>query len=346
MNVVLASMTSRLLLVLVIICQCFCTLLVPQVVGQDSLSLDECPEPNGFYADAVQCDRYYECKNSTISDKLCPDGLVFDELSTFHTATCSFPFSVDCTGRTELQKAHPTPLCPRKNGYFPHEDRAICDQFYFCADGLANKLNCPEGLIFNTENGQCAFSDQIKREGCSSLEFSQFKCPNDPNSPHEHPTYPDPTDCQYYFLCLGGKDARRNGCQAGLVFNPKTSLCDQQENLDSNDNCRSYYNETFLENIRGASGGTRNQAGGTGIKLDTKNRKRVPIVRRKKPRPQVDTQSSIGAKQPTQRRPEAQASGIAGSVTGASGRRRVPAEPRLRAQQASLNRQIVEKLKG
>ena len=28
--------------------------------------VDECPEPNGFYADAVQCDRYYECKDSQV----------------------------------------------------------------------------------------------------------------------------------------------------------------------------------------------------------------------------------------------------------------------------------------
>jgi hypothetical protein len=28
--------------------------------------VDECPVDNGFFADAVQCDRYYQCKNSTV----------------------------------------------------------------------------------------------------------------------------------------------------------------------------------------------------------------------------------------------------------------------------------------
>ena len=28
---------------------------------------DECPVENGFFADAVQCDRYYECKNGKVS---------------------------------------------------------------------------------------------------------------------------------------------------------------------------------------------------------------------------------------------------------------------------------------
>ena len=27
---------------------------------------DECPVENGFFADAVQCDRYYECKNGKV----------------------------------------------------------------------------------------------------------------------------------------------------------------------------------------------------------------------------------------------------------------------------------------
>ena len=90
------------------------------------------------------------------------------------------------------------------------------------------------------------------------------------------------TDCQYFFLCLNGKDARRNGCQVnwlllftfklkytnnqfllvniilisfllqtGLLFNQKTQSCDRQENLAPNDPCRGYYNETFLEGLRG-----------------------------------------------------------------------------------------------
>ncbi len=29
---------------------------------------DECPESFGFYADAVQCDRYYECKDGEVSE--------------------------------------------------------------------------------------------------------------------------------------------------------------------------------------------------------------------------------------------------------------------------------------
>lgn len=39
---------------------------VVAAVAQAQDYVDECPEPNGFYADAVQCDRYYECKNGEV----------------------------------------------------------------------------------------------------------------------------------------------------------------------------------------------------------------------------------------------------------------------------------------
>ena len=35
-------------------------------LGQDVDYTDECPQPYGFYADAVQCDRYYECNNGQV----------------------------------------------------------------------------------------------------------------------------------------------------------------------------------------------------------------------------------------------------------------------------------------
>ena len=38
--------------------------LISGSVAQDYT--DECPEENGFFADAVQCDRYYECKNGEV----------------------------------------------------------------------------------------------------------------------------------------------------------------------------------------------------------------------------------------------------------------------------------------
>ena len=34
--------------------------------GQDDY-ITECPTENGFFADALQCDKYYECKDGEVS---------------------------------------------------------------------------------------------------------------------------------------------------------------------------------------------------------------------------------------------------------------------------------------
>lgn len=70
----------------------------------DSNLSDECPEPDGFFADATQCDKYYACENGVISERLCPDGMVFNDFSPLHEK-CDLPFGIDCTGRTELRKS-------------------------------------------------------------------------------------------------------------------------------------------------------------------------------------------------------------------------------------------------
>lgn len=73
------------------------------VYGQTAES--ECPEKNGVFADSVQCDRYYECDNFVLSEKLCADGLVFADLANSFQGRCDFPFNVDCAGRPELRKS-------------------------------------------------------------------------------------------------------------------------------------------------------------------------------------------------------------------------------------------------
>lgn len=61
------------------------------------------------------------CLHPQIIDHLCEDGFVYDE-SSVNFAKCSYPFSVDCSGRTELQPPKGNKVCPRLNGYFAHED--------------------------------------------------------------------------------------------------------------------------------------------------------------------------------------------------------------------------------
>lgn len=64
----------------------------------------ECPnERSGQYKDHSQCDKYYECDDGYATERLCPDGLVFDETIRLKNK-CDQPFNVDCGNRTELRK--------------------------------------------------------------------------------------------------------------------------------------------------------------------------------------------------------------------------------------------------
>ncbi|KAG8298650.1 Chitin binding Peritrophin-A domain [Homalodisca vitripennis] len=138
----------------------------PQPQEGDELT-DECPEPNGYFADGYQCDKYYECIEGAITEKLCPDGMVFNDYSTM-VEKCDLPFNIDCSTRAELQKPKPSLHCPRQNGYFAHEDSKICDKFYFCVDGKFNMITCPDGLVYNERTGICTWPDEAKKAGCSS----------------------------------------------------------------------------------------------------------------------------------------------------------------------------------
>lgn len=65
--------------------------------------------------------------------------------------------------------------CPRKNGYFAHEDKNICDKFYYCVDGQFNMITCPNGLVYNDKAGICSWPDEAKKSGCSSQGKCEFK---------------------------------------------------------------------------------------------------------------------------------------------------------------------------
>jgi len=218
-------------------------LVIISLVSSQYDYVSECPEENGFFADALQCDRYYECRDGEVHEEFCPDGLVFDEASNSY-AKCGFPFSIDCTGRDERQPAQPTPGCPHQHGYFSVPDETVCNKFNFCVDGVPNTITCAGGLIFDPEKGQCGYSDQTTRAGCTSGDLFGFQCPE--QSAQGYSRHSDPEDCQFFYLCIDGK-ARRNGCSLGDVFDPVSLSCQRQDKVEGA--CGSWYNQTFIESL-------------------------------------------------------------------------------------------------
>lgn len=209
----------------------------PTAVGSAGSS-DQCPEPNGYFADAYQCDKYYECKDGKITEKLCPDGMVFNDYSP-QQEKCDLPFNLDCSQRSERQQPKPSLHCPRQNGYFAHEDASVCGQFYFCVDGKFNMITCPSGLVYNEKTGICTWPDEAKKKGCSSQEVFKFSCPAVAKEIGQtHPRYADPEECQFFYVCINGETPRRNGCKMGQVFNDATKNCDWPRNVPE---CAEWY---------------------------------------------------------------------------------------------------------
>lgn len=64
---------------------------------------ENCPEPNGYFADAEQCDKYYQCRDGQITEKLCPDGMVFNDYDS-DQEKCDLPFNIDCSKRPKLRE--------------------------------------------------------------------------------------------------------------------------------------------------------------------------------------------------------------------------------------------------
>jgi len=224
-------------------------LLVNLVLGQSTF---RCPEPNGTFEDAVQCDKYYECYDGVAEERLCQDGLVFDPFSR-KREPCDHYFNVDCGTRRELQPPQgKTDFCPRLNGFYAHPDPGVCHIFFACVDGLAEEYTCSSGLWFDEYTGVCNWPEVTDRSECKAGAYaldttSGFQCPEKApldafGQADPHPKFEDPDDCAKFYICLNGVSPREQGCELGLVYNIGKGECDAPENVPE---CKDYY--AFLD---------------------------------------------------------------------------------------------------
>merc|ERR1712038_492528 len=142
----------------------------------------KCPEPNGLFADAEQCDLYYHCEDGRSESILCPDGLLFDvasgactrpeqaleeakkcggedgeesgsKLKTVEGFTCP---GKEVIGPQGLLQAHPI---------FPHPHD--CQFFFTCFFGKdPNKFGCPKGQVFDAASQVCKLPEEVRECEC------------------------------------------------------------------------------------------------------------------------------------------------------------------------------------
>ncbi|XP_076065886.1 obstructor-A [Oratosquilla oratoria] len=217
------------------------------LAGSVSAQQFSCPD-DGYYMDPVQCDKYYDCYRGTSVEKLCPDGLVFDNSQSPRVGQCTYPFLVECPPNYTLQPAQPTAACPRQNGIFQHEDIHNCRSYYECANGIDTEYACPSGLVFDEYSGTCVWERSGLRAECHQTRVTLsdgFKCP-DVNqvatNGHEtfHELHPKLDDCRSFYICFGGETPREGGCPEGQVFNDLSLVCDSPLNVPG---CENYYGD-------------------------------------------------------------------------------------------------------
>ncbi len=206
----------------------------------------ECPEPNGLFPDKEQCDLYYLCEDKVAEPVLCPDGLLFD-YTVRNREKCVLPHNVECGDRVFVQepKTGIDERCPRANGFFDHVDPSVCDKFYSCDKGTAFEMSCANPLHFDSTKGTCVRREQLAEEAkhCGNDEdelgkktIEGFSCPGGPRiGPQglrqEHPVYPHPADCRFFFTCYFGTDPNKFGCSQGQVFDEVTEVCKPAEEV-------------------------------------------------------------------------------------------------------------------
>lgn len=191
----------------------------------------QCEEPNGRYAVSGQCDAYVECRNGVSEEKLCADGLLFNDKVGLFTFPCQYPIDVDCSTRTKTQSPKASEDCPHQFGYFQLGDRAHCGQFMNCAEGRGYKFDCPSGLAFNKDTYQCDYPDLVP--DCDAEAFLGFTCPSEARVEGfgaAEQRFHKSNDCQRYFLCNEGRP-RLYTCGAGTAFSEELNKCEDAENV-------------------------------------------------------------------------------------------------------------------
>ncbi|CAL4096163.1 unnamed protein product, partial [Meganyctiphanes norvegica] len=124
---------------------------------------------DGFYVDPQQCDKYYHCSRGQYTEKLCPDGLIFDDTLGPRIEQCNYNFIVSCPEGKTQQQAQPSGInneCPRQNGLFEHEDPTNCKTYYDCVNGVPNTRECHADLHFDEFSGVCDWASKVFRSGC------------------------------------------------------------------------------------------------------------------------------------------------------------------------------------
>lgn len=195
-----------------------------------------CPSgKTGFFPDfSSGCQKFHICFRSIHKTYSCPSVLLFNPIS----KTCDMPHKVNCRPRHHKPSA-PRDLCYGKSRAYFADYASGCRKYSSCIDGRTITYECPSGTLFSTATWTCDLEDSVKcvdekaKTGVSERRHVHgipsrfhFDC-----SQMADGFYPDlARHCHVFYRCHRGQ-RYSHYCKQGLLFNPKTGICDFEGNV-------------------------------------------------------------------------------------------------------------------
>ncbi|KAK9873681.1 hypothetical protein WA026_023619 [Henosepilachna vigintioctopunctata] len=175
-------------------------------------------EPLGkLKPDPDDCHSFQQCINTGWVKLQCRGDLYFNP----DLLVCVKPGPNDNCGGGNNHHDDDSDLEPCSNPGEIKPDTKHCDLYQECTDCGWSFIQCPAGQLFNPVKLACDKADQVKCAQDGDLQ------PCDKIGEHKV----DPKHCDLYYECTKCGWALVN-CEAGLYFNPKTSTCDNPENVN------------------------------------------------------------------------------------------------------------------
>ncbi|KAJ6639636.1 putative chitinase 10 [Pseudolycoriella hygida] len=168
----------------------------------------------GLYTlpDENSCTKYYICLHGQELANECAEGLFFDPT----TGNCNLESNTMCLLAS----------CPADNvgslSLVPSYEN--CSNYYACIRGVASRMVCSEGLLYNPVKKACDFAERVT---CAlpivKHSYTIIDCPltGVTKVPHND-------DCSKFYVCINGRSSEYT-CAGGSLYNPKNQRCDRPE---------------------------------------------------------------------------------------------------------------------
>lgn len=210
----------------------------------------------GLYTlpDENSCTKYYICLHGQELANECAEGLFFDPT----TGNCNLESRTVCLlASCPVDNVGSLSLVPSYENcskYMPEQFWIrlrkliyLFVSYYACIRGIASRMSCSEGLLYNPEKKACDFAERVTcavwtcaQSDCWFLFFLNFYLLIS-QLPISKQTYtiadcpltgaaklPHNEDCSKFYVCVNGRSSEYN-CAAGSLYNPKNKRCDRPE---------------------------------------------------------------------------------------------------------------------